>query len=181
MKTLSPLSALLRSSSRLSLSSRRLRPPMRLSLLVWVLLTPIVFMPANKVVADAALQKPLTVATSGGASTDGLGQGEQPVNINSASPALLASRLKGIGPSKAEAIVQYRETNGAFETVDALINVKGIGPKTLEKLRTQIVAGTFVQPAEGESLAEKEAAAREAVQAIIQRSNTLAEQAPARQ
>ena len=92
------------------------------------------------------------------------------VNINAATPAVLASRLKGIGPSKAAAIVQYREQHGAFETVDALVNVKGIGVKTLEKLRDRITAGPFQPPEAGESLLEREAAARAAVQSIVQRS-----------
>jgi len=93
-----------------------------------------------------------------------------PININVASTAVLAHGLKGIGPSKAEAIVRYREEYGAFQTVDELVNVKGIGPKTLEKLRSQIVAGEFIEPKVGESLAEQETAAREAVQAVVKRS-----------
>jgi len=57
------------------------------------------------------------------------------VNINTASEAELAEQLPGIGPVKAGAIVDYREQNGPFATVDDIVNVSGIGPATLEKLR----------------------------------------------
>lgn len=42
--------------------------------------------------------------------------------------------LPGIGPSKAQAIISYREENGPFESIDELKNVSGIGDKTFEKL-----------------------------------------------
>ncbi len=57
-----------------------------------------------------------------------------PVNINKAGVPEL-STLPGIGAKKAQAIIDYRKANGDFKRVDDLINVKGIGPKTLEKLR----------------------------------------------
>jgi len=54
------------------------------------------------------------------------------ININTADIETLAS-LNGIGQSKAEAIVAYREANGPFQTADELVNVKGIGEVTVEK------------------------------------------------
>lgn len=69
------------------------------------------------------------------------------VNINTATAAELDT-LPGIGPSKAAAIVQYREENGPFASVDALDAVPGIGPATLENLRGLIeVAGGNAAPA----------------------------------
>jgi competence protein ComEA len=59
------------------------------------------------------------------------------ININSATAEELDS-LSGIGPTKAQAIVDYRNQNGPFRTVDDLLNVPGIGPKTLETIRDQI-------------------------------------------
>jgi competence protein ComEA len=59
------------------------------------------------------------------------------ININSATAAELDS-LSGIGPTKAQAIIDYRNQNGPFQTVDDLLNVPGIGPKTLETIRDQI-------------------------------------------
>ena len=67
----------------------------------------------------------------------------QPVNINTADAPTLATALRGVGDSKAEAIVAYREANGAFKTADDLAKVKGIGEKTVELNREFIlVEGT---------------------------------------
>lgn len=62
----------------------------------------------------------------------------QTVNINTASAAALSETLTGIGPSKAEAIVAYRQQFGPFKQVEELLEVKGIGPATLEKNRSRI-------------------------------------------
>lgn len=59
------------------------------------------------------------------------------VNINTATPQELAS-LNGIGPAKAQAIVEYREKNGPFKSVNDLAKVKGLGAKTVEKLGKEI-------------------------------------------
>jgi competence protein ComEA len=59
------------------------------------------------------------------------------VNINTADAATLAS-LNGIGESKAEAIIVYREANGPFESVEQLVEVKGIGSRTVEKNESQM-------------------------------------------
>jgi competence protein ComEA len=60
------------------------------------------------------------------------------VNINSASASELAERLEGIGPSKAEAIVRYREQYGPFESPEELSEVSGIGDSTVERNRDVI-------------------------------------------
>lgn len=56
------------------------------------------------------------------------------VNINTADKEMLIL-LPGIGPVAAEAILTYRKDNGNFKSVDELTKVKGIGDKTLEKLK----------------------------------------------
>lgn len=53
------------------------------------------------------------------------------ININTASAEEL-TQLKRIGPKYAEKIVAFREANGAFKSVEDLVNVTGIGPKTIE-------------------------------------------------
>ena len=55
-----------------------------------------------------------------------------PVNINSASAETLSAELKGVGISKANAIVEYRKIHGPFQTREDLMQVKGIGARTLE-------------------------------------------------
>ena len=61
-----------------------------------------------------------------------------PVNINTADATTLAKELDGIGPAKAQAIVDYRQKNGSFKTADDLLKVEGIGAKVLEQNRDNI-------------------------------------------
>ena len=60
------------------------------------------------------------------------------INLNTASADELAS-LKGIGEKKAQAIVDHREKQGKFTSVDQLTDVSGIGPATLEANRDMII------------------------------------------
>ena len=61
-----------------------------------------------------------------------------PVDINTADAATIAKELQGIGLSRAQAIVAYREKNGAFRSADELRKIKGIGAKVLERNRANI-------------------------------------------
>jgi competence protein ComEA len=61
-----------------------------------------------------------------------------PIDINTADAATIAKELKGIGLSRAQAIVDYREKNGAFKSIDDLRKIKGVGDKTLELNRPNI-------------------------------------------
>ena len=65
----------------------------------------------------------------------------EPVNINTASAEEIADSLKGIGMSKAQKIVDYREANGSFSHPDELVNVKGIGLRTVDQNRGMILLG----------------------------------------
>jgi competence protein ComEA len=60
------------------------------------------------------------------------------ININEADAETLARELTGVGPAKARAIVDYRERQGAFVTVDELLEVKGIGVSILERIRDRV-------------------------------------------
>jgi competence protein ComEA len=64
-----------------------------------------------------------------------------PVDINRADAVTIAKELDGVGPSRAQAIVQYREKNGLFKSADDLRKVKGIGDKVLEQNRANIRLG----------------------------------------
>jgi competence protein ComEA len=84
-------------------------------------------------VPDAAASGavPVPGAEAGGASGGGL------VNINVAGAEELDA-LKGIGPVLAERIIEYREANGSFQSLDELSEVSGIGTALLEQLRDQV-------------------------------------------
>jgi len=60
------------------------------------------------------------------------------IDINTADAQTIASNTKGIGLVKATAIVNYREKNGAFHSIDDLTSIKGIGKKTIEKNRQNL-------------------------------------------
>lgn len=60
------------------------------------------------------------------------------VDINTADATVLETALIGIGPAKAAAIVEYRNTNGPFKSAEELAMVKGIGLRTVEQNRERI-------------------------------------------
>ena len=69
----------------------------------------------------------------------GVAWAAEPVNVNTATAEEISESLKGIGLSKARLIVDYREANGSFLHVDELVNVKGIGVKTIDNNRGMIL------------------------------------------
>lgn len=83
-------------------------------------------------VADSKVTESAVSESSGDATSGG-----DLVNINTADTTMLQT-LSGIGEKRAADIINYRETNGLFETVDDLDQVSGIGEKTMEKLRPLI-------------------------------------------
>lgn len=81
-------------------------------------------------------EAPLQTSTSSGGSAGGTG-GSGKVDINTADASLFET-LPGIGEVKAGTIVRYREANGAFTDVEQLLEVRGIGPATLDAIRELI-------------------------------------------
>lgn len=64
-----------------------------------------------------------------------------PVDINTADAETIARELNGIGPSRAQAIVEYREKNGRFASPDDVLKVSGVGPQVLKLNRENIQTG----------------------------------------
>lgn len=62
-----------------------------------------------------------------------------PVNINDASAEQIADALSGIGMSKAQAIVDYREAYGLFSSAEEIVFVRGIGDSTYESNKDDIL------------------------------------------
>ena len=75
------------------------------------------------------------VASSGASSS--VSQSDK-VNINTADSATLQT-IPGIGPSKAERIIEYRTSNGRFSSIEDIKNVSGIGDKTYESIKDYLV------------------------------------------
>jgi competence protein ComEA len=62
-----------------------------------------------------------------------------PVDINVADAKALAANLKGVGPARAQAIVDYRERYGPFHSLEEVVGVRGIGRAIVENNREDIV------------------------------------------
>ncbi len=65
----------------------------------------------------------------------------EPLDINTADAVTLARELKGIGPTRANAIVAYRSAHGPFRAVDELTLVEGIGQKVIDANRALLRVG----------------------------------------
>ncbi len=63
-----------------------------------------------------------------------------PIDINTASAAVLAEIIDGVGLKRAQAIIEYREQHGAFASVDDLAQVRGISTGIVERNRARITA-----------------------------------------
>lgn len=82
---------------------------------------------------------PASPAATGSAAPSPGGSVSGKLNLNQATLAEL-DRLPGIGPAKAQAILDYRAKAGAFRKPEELMNVKGIGAKLYESIKDRIVA-----------------------------------------
>ncbi|MBN8208358.1 helix-hairpin-helix domain-containing protein [Bacillus sp. NTK071] len=92
---------------------------------------------AGKVVDEMVIYVPVVGEVSTMPSMGNLSGDTKLISINTADLNEL-QELPGIGPSKADSIIQYREENGAFKAIEELQNISGIGEKTFEKLKDLI-------------------------------------------
>ncbi|MBM6647399.1 helix-hairpin-helix domain-containing protein [Bacillus sp. RIT 809] len=69
---------------------------------------------------------------------DAFSKGEAKIQINAASKEQL-EKITGIGSRKAESILKYREEHGPFQKIEDLLEIDGIGAKSLEKIKDQII------------------------------------------
>jgi len=82
------------------------------------------------------------------------------VNLNTASQAELET-LKGVGPAKAAAILEYRKKNGGFKSVDDLNKVTGFGDKSVASLKSQVTVGGAAAATPNDAMAKARAAKAE--------------------
>jgi len=79
-------------------------------------------------------------AAEASAAAEGSASRVETVDINAATAEQLQA-VPGLGPALAQRIVEFRDKNGPFGSVDELLKVRGIGEKTLERFREYLVAG----------------------------------------
>ncbi|MFJ7370024.1 helix-hairpin-helix domain-containing protein [Lysinibacillus sp. NPDC098008] len=96
----------------------------------------VIYIPIKGEKLDDIASAILTMPVHGTAQTESNSK-EQKININQADAVALTT-LPGIGPSKAQSILAYREENGSFQTIEDMKNISGIGDKTFEKLKDLI-------------------------------------------
>ena len=94
------------------------------------------------IVPEKGAAPPAGAAAATGGQSSGSGSAasaaSQPVNLNAATLDQLTD-LDGIGPKTAQKILDYREANGGFKSIEELLEVPGIGPAKFEQIKAQVV------------------------------------------
>ena len=87
----------------------------------------------------------VTAAVLGLSSLAFAAESAAPIDLNTASAEVLAETIDGVGLKRARAIVEYREHNGPFSSVDDLAQVRGIGARTVERNRDRLTVGAAAE------------------------------------
>ena len=93
--------------------------------------------PANSSSGSSSDTSEGVTTSSGSTSSAGSVSASSKVNINTADSSQL-QEINGVGPATAQKIIDYRTSNGRFQSIEDIKNVSGIGDKTYEKLKDQI-------------------------------------------
>ncbi|MFT3923153.1 MAG: helix-hairpin-helix domain-containing protein [Myxococcales bacterium] len=86
--------------------------------------------------AGSAAAEPASPAV--GAALEGGAEPRRPIDLNRATEAELLE-LPGVGPSRAKAILAFRESHGGFQSVSQLLRIKGFGRAMFKRLRPLLV------------------------------------------
>ena len=101
----------------------------------WILISALAL--ANPLFTLPALASP-TAVSKASATTPSSRPASNQVNINTADAKTLSDVLVGVGPAKAQAIVEWRKKNGPFKSSAALADVSGVGPALIERNKDRI-------------------------------------------
>ena len=92
-------------------------------------------------IAAIALSAPALSAQTKAPAPQAAATATAPVNLNTATAEQLAT-IPGVGPKRAERLIDYRQKNGGFKKVEDLMNVSGVGEKSFLKMKPLITVGT---------------------------------------
>jgi len=104
---------------------------MRNTVLSYLLLPMFAGLSFSAIAAPAAASEPVPIVAQAATA-------HPKTNLNTADASTLQRELNGIGQAKAQAIVAYREANGPFQSVDELLEIKGIGNALMERNRDKL-------------------------------------------
>lgn len=111
---------------------------MRKTVLNYLLLPLFTALPLALNAAPASVSEPATMSAI--TQVQGPSQSQSgKIDLNDADALTLQQNLQGIGVTKAEAIIAYRDANGPFHSVDELLEIKGIGKALLDRNREKLV------------------------------------------
>jgi len=102
----------------------------------WILISALAL--TSPMLIGPALAASLSTAKVSPTNMTGSRPSTHQININTADAKALSDALIGVGPAKAQAIIEWRKKNGPFKTIAALTEVSGIGPALIERNKDRL-------------------------------------------